>query len=155
MNILGSLVAQLSGPVPSILDHIRAIYDKIPKSQTHRQPIRTSVLEDAIIKCARNNRVILLLDAINESQDMESIQASLLRLAREAKNLRVLITTTTTTLYSRQSHTFVLNISTSMMRNDIEAFIQYRLQHDDTLRNLSPKFKAEIEGTLLRNADGS
>lgn len=148
-------MAQLSGFDTSILDDIRSINSERPKSQAHRLPIKLSVLEDAIIKFTRESRAILLLDAINESPDLDNIQRSLLRLVRESRNIRVLVTTTTTTFSPKQPHVLTLNISTKMMRDDIEAFIKYRLELDDTLRNLTPKFKAEIEDTLLRNADGS
>ncbi|KAJ5161099.1 hypothetical protein N7492_006491 [Penicillium capsulatum] len=154
-NILGSIVAQLSGSNDSILKGIRSIYDERPKNQAHRLPIQIRALEDAILQFGRESRAIILLDAVNESQDLEAIQRSLLRLVDESKNIRVLVTTTTTTLSPKRHHVSALNISTKMMRADIETFIQHRLERDDTLRNLTPKFKAEIEDTLLRNADGS
>lgn len=126
----------------------------MPKSQAHRPPIKIKVLEDAIIKFSNEARIVILLDAFNESQHWDKIQRSLLRLVASPR-IFVLVTTTTTTVSPKQPHVLALNISTNMMRDDIQAFISYRLELDDTLRTLTPKFKTEIEDTLLRNADGS
>lgn len=154
-NVLGSLVAQLSVTVPSILDEIRAVYKKGPKNQAHRFPIELSVLEAAIAKAAsEKTKIVLLVDAINESHDMQLLEASLLKLSSLSTNIRVLITTTSTMSSIKHPDAFVLNIS-GKSRGDIGTFIKYRLQTDNTLRNLAPEFQAEIEYTLLRNADGS
>ncbi|KAJ5791665.1 uncharacterized protein N7518_008676 [Penicillium psychrosexuale] len=154
-NVLGSLVAQLSGTAPSILDDIRSIYNKGPKNQAHRFPIELSVLEAAILKYASGTtKIVLLVDAINESHDMQLLEASLLRLASLSTNIRVLITTTSTMGSIKHPNASVLNIS-GKSRGDIDTFIKYRLQTDSTLSNLAPEFRAEIEFTLLGNADGS
>jgi hypothetical protein len=154
-NVLGSLVAQLTGTVPSILDEIRSVYNKGPKNQTHRFPIELSVLEAAILKSAsEKTKVVLMVDAINESHDMQLLEASLVRLANLSTNIRVLITTTSTMSSIKHHNAYVLNIS-GKSRGDIDTFIKYRLETDNTLRNLAPGFQAEIEYTLLRNADGS
>ncbi|CAG8039235.1 unnamed protein product [Penicillium olsonii] len=153
-NVLGSLVAQLSGADPSILDDIRSTYNKVPKSQAHRFPVEISTLEAAIVNCAsRKTQVVLLVDAVNESNDMDLIEESLVRLANSCSNIRVVITTTNT-LVSRHHSGSVLNISREV-RGDIDIFIRWRLSTDETLRSLSPKFQSEIEKTLLRNADSS
>ncbi|CAG8003460.1 unnamed protein product [Penicillium salamii] len=153
-NVLGSLVAQLSGVDPTILTNIWSTYNKVPKSQAHRFPVEISLLETAILKCAsQKTQVILLVDAVNESKDMDLIEESLLRLANSCPNIRVLITTTNT-LVSTYRGGSVLNISREM-RGDIDIFIRWRLQTDDTLKSLTPKFQSEIEKTLLRNADSS
>ncbi|KAJ5824125.1 NACHT nucleoside triphosphatase, partial [Penicillium robsamsonii] len=154
-NILGSLVAQLSGTVPSMLDEIRSIYNKGPNNQAHRFPIELPVLEAAILKSAsEKTKVVLLVDAINESHDMQLLEASLIKLASLSTNIRVLITTTNTMSSINHNNVSVLNIS-GKSQGDIDTFIKYRLETDDTLRTLAPEFKAEIEFTLCQNADGS
>ncbi|KAJ5285643.1 hypothetical protein N7524_000949 [Penicillium chrysogenum] len=154
-NVLGSLVAQLTGTVPSILDEIRSVYNKGPKNQAHRFPIELSVLEAAILKSAsEKTKAVLMVDAINESHDMQLLEASLVRLANLSTNIRVIITTTSTMSSIKHHNAYVLNIS-GKSRGDVDTFIKYRLETDNTLRNLAPDFQAEIEYTLLRNADGS
>lgn len=154
-NVLGSLVAQLSGTDPSILSDIRFTYNKVPRSQAHRFPIETSVLEAAIVKCAsKKSQIVLLVDAVNESRDMNLIEESLVRLANSCPNIRVLITTTNVPSSTKIDGVSVRNISQEM-KGDINIFIQWRLETDEILKNLTPQFKSEIETTLLRNADGS
>ena len=153
-NVLGSLVAQLSATAPSILDDIRSIYNKGAKNKAHRFPIELSVLEAAILQSASGKtKIVLLVDAINESHDMQLLEASLLRLASLSTNIRVLITTTSMGSI-KHPNTTILNIS-GKSRGDIGTFIKYRLQTDSSLSNLAPDFRAEIEFTLLKNADGS
>ncbi|KAJ5446410.1 NACHT nucleoside triphosphatase [Penicillium cf. griseofulvum] len=154
-NVLGSLVAQLSGTVPSILDEIRSIYNKGLQKQAHRLPIELPVLEAAIVQsAAEKTKVVLLVDAINESHDMQLLEASLLKLASLSTNIRVLVTTTNTMSSIKHQNAYVMNIS-GKSRGDIDTFIKYRLETDDTLRALTPKFKEEIEYTLCQGADGS
>lgn len=154
VNILGSLVAQLARSHPAILDNIRSLYDRIPKTQTHSLPVDISALEDAIIKhSSGKSRIVILVDALNESSQTENIEASLLKLARLSPNIRILVTTTSTRASSKEAN--FLNIKAETMKEDIKTFIQYRLEHDNTLRNLTPTLQAEIEETLLKNADGS
>lgn len=155
-NILGSLIAQLSGADTSILDDIKAVYGKTAQTHAHRQPVELSVLENAIIKLASGKaNVIILIDAVNESQEREHVERSLLKLASLALNIHILATTTALVTTKPPKQAKMLNVSAQMMKGDIERFIQYRLCHDDTLKSLPLNLKAEIERTLLFNADGS
>lgn len=154
VNVLGSLVAQLSGKDASILDNIRPLYNDIPKSQAHKRTIDIAVLEDAIIKHASGKtNVVILVDAINESHDRRHIENSLLRLAKLAPNIRIVVTTTSTMVARRDID--MLIISARMMSGDIKAYINHRLESNDALRDRKPEFKAEIQKTLSDNANGS
>lgn len=154
VNVLGSLVTQLSGKDSSILDTIRPIYNDIPKSQAHKRTIDIAVLEDAIIKHASGKtRIVILVDAINESHDIRHIEMSLLRLANLSSNIRIVVTTTSTMVARRDVD--MLNISAEMMSGDIKAYINHRLKSDKALVDRRSEFKAEIQKTLSENADGS
>ena len=155
-NIFGSLVAQLSASNPPILNPIRDIYNQTTGSQAHRPPIKIGVLEESIIQCSSGGKqIIILLDAVNESQHMDDIERSLLRVASLSRNIRVVMTTTATMVLARHVDVLRVNINAEMMRGDIAAFIETRLEEDDVLRNLPSAFKADIADTLLYNADGS
>ncbi|KAJ5614448.1 hypothetical protein N7528_008102 [Penicillium herquei] len=156
VNMLGSLVAQLSGRDASILDNVRSLYDSIPKSQAHKRPVDIAVLEDAIIQYASGQtQVVIFIDAINESHDPRHIESSLMRLAGLATNIRVLVTTTSTMVGPKDSNAEMLNISADMMSNDIQAYIDYRIESEDTTRGLKSELKSEIREKLLKDADGS
>ncbi|KAJ5918080.1 hypothetical protein N7454_010455 [Penicillium verhagenii] len=153
-NVLGSIVAQLSGKDDFILDNIRQIYHGIPKSQAHKRTIDTTALEDAIIKSASGKtKIIVLVDAINESHDIRDIEISLLKLASLSPNIRIMITTTLTMVYPGDVEW--LSINAEMMAGDIKAYIDHRLEYDTALKDRKPEFKSEIRKTLADNADGS
>ncbi|KAJ6157789.1 hypothetical protein N7470_005381 [Penicillium chermesinum] len=130
------------------------IYDKIPTNQSHKPPADIAALENAIIEAtSEKSQVILLLDAINESEDREGIEKSLQRIAHLSSSVRIIVTTTVAVPFQDLTRNF--DITAEMMRGDIKAYIDYRLVHDETLRNLKPDLKASIAETLLHNADGS
>ncbi|KAL1886818.1 hypothetical protein Plec18167_000753 [Paecilomyces lecythidis] len=154
VNILGSFVAQLSETNPSILEATWPLYEKATKLNAHTSPIDITPVEDAIVKHASGSRrVILLVDAINESAHMENIKCSLLRLSDLASNLRILVTGTTD-VFSLE-HASIVNMNGIIVKSDIHSFVQSELQQNETLRNLSPKTKEQILATIVEGADGS
>lgn len=154
LNILGSFVAQLSESMPSILDTIWPLYEENAKNKAHRHPVDISALEDAIIKATFGEKpIVLLIDAINESSYLEDINRSLLKLSSQSSNIRILVTGTAEVI--PDGHATTINMNTSIIRDDIYTFVNYRLEIDDKLRNLSAKLKNEIWQTLVKGADGS
>ncbi|KAJ5735532.1 uncharacterized protein N7483_000657 [Penicillium malachiteum] len=154
-HILGSLVAQLSGRVPSVLEDIRQHYAQLPESQAHRPPIQTAIFESGIVKGTSGGRkVIIMLDAINESHDMALLEKSLLRISKSSSNIQVIITTAEAISFASDSSVSILNIR-SEIQEDIYSFIRYRLRSDEILKNLPPLFQSEIESTIFQKADGS
>ncbi|OQD77451.1 hypothetical protein PENDEC_c002G01225 [Penicillium decumbens] len=154
VNILGSLLAQLSESIPSVLESIWPLYKATTKSSAHRRPIDIGAIEDAIIKHTSGaKRVILLIDAINESVYKEIIIRSLLKISNLAPNLRILITGTTDVIPGQ--HANIIHMNASIVRDDIDAFIRFRMQQDETLRNLSARLQDQIWATILEGADGS
>lgn len=132
------------------------MYDNVAQNQAHRQPIEMAALENAIVKCASETKtVLLLIDAMNESCEMDNAERLLLKLAKMSPNIRILVTTTAIGTSMLPQYTKALNISAEMMRSDIHTFIKHRMNQEDTLKSLPPKLKAEIERTLLNNANGS
>ncbi|PYI27857.1 hypothetical protein BP00DRAFT_428931 [Aspergillus indologenus CBS 114.80] len=153
VNILGSLVAQISASVPSILDTIRPFFEATD-SHPHRQPIDISVVADAITKCAQNGRrAILLIDAINESVSYQELIRSLLKISELTPNLRIFLTGTDDIVSER--HARILHMSSSIIRDDIDTFIRFRLQHDSTLKSLSTRLQDQVWKALMEGADGS
>ncbi|RAK73166.1 uncharacterized protein BO72DRAFT_531283 [Aspergillus fijiensis CBS 313.89] len=152
-NILGSLVAQISESVPSILDNIRPFFEAT-EPHLHRQPIDMSAVAAAIINCTPNGRrAILLIDAINESASYEELIRSLLNISELTPNLRIFVTGTNDMI--PESHARIIHMSSGIIRDDIDTFVRFRLQHDSTLRNLSSRLQAQVWEALMEGADGS
>ncbi|PYI17905.1 hypothetical protein BO99DRAFT_336654, partial [Aspergillus violaceofuscus CBS 115571] len=153
VNILGSLVAQISKSVPSILDTIRPFFEATD-SHPHRQPSDISVVADAITNCTQNDRrVILLIDAINESVSYQELIRSLLKISELTPNLRIFLTGTDDIVSER--HARILHMSSSIISDDIDTFIRFRLQHDSTLKSLSTRLQDQVWKALMEGADGS
>ncbi|KAI2718505.1 hypothetical protein DTO013E5_8163 [Penicillium roqueforti] len=154
VNILGSLLVQLSESIPSVLESIWPLFKATTKSSAYRRPIDIGAIEDAIIKISSGGkRVILLIDAINESVYKEIIIRSLLKISNLAPNLRILITGTANLIPGQ--HANVIHMNAEIVRDDIDVFIRFRLQQDETLRNLSTRLQDQIWTTILEGADGS
>lgn len=154
VNILGSLLAQLSESTPSMLETIWPLYEATTKSVAQRRPIDISIIEDAIIKhISGGKRVILLIDASNESSFEENLIRSLLKISNLAPNIRILITGTTDVI--PEQYVNKIHMNSSIIRDDIDAFIRFRLQQDETLRNLSARLQDQVWATILKVADGS
>jgi hypothetical protein len=131
------------------------MHGNVSQNQAHRKPIDMTALEDAIVKCTSGTKpVLLLIDAINESCETVNIERLLSTLANRSPNIHILVTTTSVRT-SDLPYAKRLNVSAKMIQSDICAFIQHRLNQDDTLKSLSAKLKAEIERNLLFKADGS
>ncbi|GAD91601.1 hypothetical protein PVAR5_0174 [Paecilomyces variotii No. 5] len=154
VNILGSFVVQLSEAIPSILETIWPLYEKATKLNAHTSPIDITSVEDAIIKHASGpRRVVLFVDAMNESAHMENIKCSLLRLSDLSPHIRILVTGTTDVFTAE--HASIINMNGVIIRSDIHSFVRSGLQQDETLRNLSPKLKEQILAAIVEGADGS
>jgi len=158
VNIFGSLIAQLSFMMPSMLDSIRPIFDEI-RGQAHRHPIELPLLEESIIKhSSGERRVLILIDAINESAHMTKIISSLLRLAEQLKNLRILVTSTADAASLREicpTRAKIVDMNPDIVQYDIETFVDQRLEKDGTLSNVSGNLKSDIRRALLKDAVGS
>ncbi|KAJ5469660.1 hypothetical protein N7539_009278 [Penicillium diatomitis] len=154
VNALGSIAGQLARSIPALLDELRSIYEKLARNQAHKPPIGLSDLEDAIVRhSTAMSQVVILVDALNESSETGSMEFCLLNLTKRSPNIRVVVTTTSTRMSTRDVK--FLNIRADTMKEDIKAAIRYRLEHENALRHLAPKFQAEITENLLNSADGS
>lgn len=158
VNVLSSVVTQLSPTIPSILHSFRSRYETA-KAQQIRIPIGPSHLEEAIIKsCNGMHRVFVLIDAINESACMNSLVSSLQNLARKSSHVYMVVTTTTDAASIHKlcpDHARLVEMDSDYIRKDMEEFVDYRLEHDETLQKLGEMHKDNIRWSLRQGADGS
>jgi len=157
-NILGSIVAQLSKVVPSILDSIRQIFEGA-LSDTHLSPVELPALEAALREhSARFKKVFVLIDAINESIHLSTIKSSLRKMLEQSQNLRVLVTSIADASSLQAidpTRVVVVEMHANLLRKDIATFVENCLQSNENLRSVSAKLKSDIKNTLLRDANGS
>nr|OQO23637.1 hypothetical protein B0A51_09050 [Rachicladosporium sp. CCFEE 5018] len=146
-NVLGVLVAQLALRKPSILD----VLDPKP---TKAKQASSAQLESCIIAAAAETRVLLVVDALNESSGRSAIYHSLLRLAGENDNMRILVSSTPGSGISDHQHMSCMQVDMAAARftPDMARFVDESIAHSEVLQRLP---RVDIHDALLAKADGS
>ncbi|CAD0017299.1 unnamed protein product, partial [Aureobasidium pullulans] len=156
-NILGSFMCQFAQHNPAFLSDARSVYES-SRYSSHRTPMSLEQMEDSICKyLPKYNRVFLLIDAVNESQEKDALLKALFRLMQRCKNLRIL-TSTIGDAPRGEGPTHPLTIirfEPKGSRNDIAAMVENALVSRPGLRGLSEKLKQEIRDIFFKQADGS
>lgn len=122
------------------------------------RPMELAQIEDSLCKHLQGyERVFLLVDAVNESQQNEELLKSLFRLMRKCKGLRLLISTIGEAPcdYEGAYLTTVVRFQPKGSQADIAAMVENALASRSGLRDLSAKLKQDIREAFLHQADGS
>lgn len=153
LNVLGSFAVQFSAWRPSMLDDFQRFYDRT-NSRNGEKMLQVSELEDVIVRHMKTfKKVVILLDALNESDDFIDTLSVLNRLLKQLPNLQVLLTSTRSALTAgaaRWPHTIEILMKPD---EDIRAFVEAHLAADGALSHLSPDCHETIRATLAENAD--
>ncbi|KAK6430023.1 hypothetical protein LTR95_013828 [Oleoguttula sp. CCFEE 5521] len=146
-SVLGALVAQLAVHRPSLLDLLD------PKPTKGKQS-SIAQLESCVIAAAADSRVVLLVDALNESSGRSAILQSLSRLAENIDGIRILASSTLgSSVLDHQHGPFMqVDMATGQFTPDMVHFIDNSIAHSKILQRLSREI---IHTALLNNADGS
>jgi hypothetical protein len=157
LNILGSLVAQISPQVPKILEYLAP---KFRAAVETNQP-REFVLQDLETSFAQHtaafSRMFLLVDAVNESERSTEIVELLFRVAEQCKNARVLITSTWDLgrkMLKTPQKILEIEMCTRDIREDICLYIDSTLTEDSNLGGYSEELKQNIREAVLGRAAG-
>ena len=157
-NVFGQALSQLSRKTTGVLDELRPLFRKHQQDSDFRRrslDILLAKLESHI----RNLRIaFLLLDATNESTSSREIHLSVLRLARELPNLRVVITSTTVASISELSaypNLVQIGMEPKDVDSDIETFVSANLESDTELSRLNTTLKNDIKRSLIGKANGT
>lgn len=156
-NILGSIICQFAQHDPSFLSDARSVYES-SRYSSYRTPMELEQMEDSICRHLRRyERAFLLVDAINESQEKDSITKSLFRLMHKCKNLRLLISTIGDAPSNEIGNfaSTTIRFEPTGSRNDIATMVENAFVSRSVLRSLSEKLKHDIRDAFLKQADGS
>ncbi|KID83173.1 Ankyrin repeat-containing domain protein [Metarhizium guizhouense ARSEF 977] len=157
INVFGSLAAQLSVTMPQILDDIRPIFAKA-KRKLYKRPMELPLLGQFIVRHSTGERLVLILvDAINETNKWKEVIRYLLLLSEGSKNIRVLLTTTEDTASLREicPDAQVVDMDPATVQRDIETYVHKYLEGDEVLSSIDRDLKADITRVLLSTAHGS
>ena len=153
VNMLGSFISQVSSLCPNILEGLDAGFARkdrpavkdLEQSLTY-QTVRSSL------------KTLLFVDAVNECKKSEPMIDSLLRLAKDTSDVRVLFTSTDEdplieelTLLDPPKAT---SVRMSALSADIDMFIDAKIKEKKNLQRLPPEMREEIKDVLSRKSDG-
>lgn len=158
INILGSIVGQLASQDHSLLAKVRPIYEEHTQ-QAHRSPIEQLKLESLLDEHAssKTGDVYIFIDALNETSSALDVLRTLVEVMIRCKNIRLFVTTTSHIDQSILSRvpTTTIELQPDTLNDDIALFVTSGLSTNKTMQTLDPALKADIQDTLIKNANGS
>jgi hypothetical protein len=160
-NMLGSYIAQL-------LDQIDCLEEIVKSMQTESKTRHTAEQEGPPIEglervldsaCGMANRVLLFLDAPNESDTSDEMLDILAKLAHRNNNLKILISSTEDLdlrhMIQASPRVWTVEMDSRNVDPDICSYIDMRIQKERRLRKLPPHIQTRIRDILARNARAS
>ena len=155
-NLLRSLVAQLGWKEPA-LSMLRQACEKSDASIPG-----VDELEKILLACSQSHGdLFLLLDALDECPEVGEVRQNVLdglgRLAQQASNIKMLMTSRETTDVRESMATLGANSMSIAVRSvdaDIQRYISSQLSRDRKLSKLDVTTKNLIEDTISQQADG-
>ncbi|KAL3417181.1 hypothetical protein PVAG01_11181 [Phlyctema vagabunda] len=157
LNVIGSLVAQLcsaSGQFPSeLVDAFNGKRDSCGRSQRPG----FEVLKQALQWFAREQKLILLVDAIDECEARGSLLNHIRILEAESENLSFLLTSRNESDIRDRLLTYprvTLESHSEEVDHDIGSYIENRLKLDQNLQWLDASIRAEISYHIRSRSKG-
>ncbi|KAK3617098.1 hypothetical protein LTR22_026841 [Elasticomyces elasticus] len=145
-NVLGSWVAQIAGSLPSVLDGL----DETIKNES----VSVQQLEDRITGASVGDmKILLILDALNESVEHGAICQSITRLTWAASNIRCLVSGTSNPYgFLKEPCPFEeVHMATDDMVPDMMAYVERQREQSEVLRCIPLLRMLDV---LLHQTDG-
>ncbi len=153
VNILGSLVAQISAWQPSILEDLKGLFER-DKARKQDKTLQVRELEQVLVQHITTfSTAIILVDALNESEDFYGTVSCILSLLQQLPNLKVLVTSTRSAATAAANKVPYLTEIQMNPDEDIETFVEARLSDHVALRYLSPECRERVRSVLIGKAD--
>jgi hypothetical protein len=153
-----SLIDQLQRKTPAWSDDVEQLFRACDDGA--KQPIWGALLSTLELLISRCGHVRIVLDALDECHDRKPLLLWLVRLI-SLDNTRTIVT-------SRREHDIIqalqrqipsscsVTLQSSMVANDIQAYVQDRLQTGSVFQNIPEEheIRNEIKSTLTQRANG-
>ena len=160
MNVFGSLLAQLCNINTSLWVDVDARYrEELNKGLISPARLNLSETESMLgTACKKLPNVHVFLDALNKSNESTSIVATLWNLVKENEKLRIMVSSTEELYMSFEqpapSPLLAVYLASSLVDEDIRAYVEYSLEHNEGLRNLPIPLRDSIKHKLLSRSNG-
>lgn len=155
INILGSVAVQISAWQPSILEDLRGTFER-EKARKQGKTLQIGELEHILVRYMSTfSTAIILVDALDESEDFFESTNCILGLLQQLPNLKVMVTSTRRATTATTNPWPYLTEIEMQPDEDIRTFVQAKLSDHVALRHLSSEYKDTVKSVLIGNADQS
>jgi hypothetical protein len=155
--VIGSIVAQLCSKLKWFPAELENEFDNSMAVPAHQGRVRFSTLQQALISIAREHQSLVLIDALDECDNRESIVALIDQLRTLELKMNILVTSRNKgDIGDRFEGAGRLRIESrlSEMAEDINSYVTSRIDNDSRLRRLSPALRLHISDVLNNRAQG-
>ena len=160
-NMLGSYIAQLCDQIPGLVDTVKSLQTEFKcRKSSEPKSLPIGDLEKTIQSaCGMTRKVVLYLDAPNESDTSDEILDTLSKLVSSNSNLQLLVSST----HDLDLHRLLqlcpwvdtVEMSSRKIDHDIYSYIDGKIHQERRLRRLPTHLQNMIRETLANNAHGS
>ena len=161
INMLGSYIVQLCDQIPKLWDLVDSLHAELktrPPSE-HESPKIVDLEKVLDSACGLTDKMVLFLDAPNESDTSDELLKVLFQLVNNNQNLQLLISSTEglamDSLLSPYGLVFTVRMDYRMVDDDIYSYIESRMQNERRLKRLPIHLRNKITRKLAHNARGS
>ncbi|XXH00692.1 hypothetical protein Hte_007042 [Hypoxylon texense] len=159
-GLLGSLISQICDADPDLWDTIRKDHKEDPNSEVSSKVASQEILSKLFRRLSKKfKRVLIFLDAPNETPEPGKIIGALLTAAAEQHTAMQICISSTPELEMKSiadKHTFwTVKMDDPGQEKDMSNYAKSRIEKSISLRSLNPQLKNEIVQTLMAKADGS
>lgn len=155
VNVIGSLVAQICSQLGSFPAELEAAFAHSSSGGAKRRP-EISVLTSTLVVLAKENKIILLIDALDECSKRGDMLTAISNL-KEADNIQIFITSRAEPEIPEGLDFFRrLKIESNLQAVDLDIrnYINRRLESDRKLLWLKPALKSDIIESLNKKSQG-
>ncbi|KAK0507602.1 hypothetical protein JMJ35_010125 [Cladonia borealis] len=157
-NMIRSLIIQLSSQCASTPQVLESLYSSYANGE--RQPTYNSLLATLHQMMGSFEGTYLVIDALDECIERQELLASIEELTSwKDANLHILTTSRMEkdiedSIEPFNNHQGKIYIQSTLVNDDIRAYVHGRLRTDQWLKRWRPEIQQEIEKALMEKADG-
>jgi hypothetical protein len=155
--VISSLVAQLCSQTQRFPKVLETEFDHHSNSLGQKNKPSFSVLIEALEAFAKESKIILLIDALDESEKCQELLGYLSELQNIKGSINVLVTGRNALHIEEALSSFTrlrLESCETEMDHDILSYIDHRLQFDRKLKWLKPAVRSDIAQILSTKSLG-
>jgi hypothetical protein len=156
-NVIGSLVGQLCSQIDWYPDELESAFDRSGSHVGQRRRPTFTVLKQVLLLLAKDNRITLLIDGLDECGGREEILEFVSSLGEEDGNISMLITSRNELEIQEALKFFTaVRIENRLkeMNRDIQNYVNHRFQSDKKLQKLSNSVKNDIANAMMFKSSG-